>query len=267
MAQPPSLPLVAVDIGNTRIKLGEFEGTPAAPLPLPVRSLAVSHQWTSAELDPWLATVAPDSTWSIASVHRGQASRMVEWLRNRAVSNIHMLGEQDLPLVVELERPDHVGIDRLATAVAVNCLRASGCAAVVIGMGSANTVDLVSNRGTFMGGTILPGMQMSARALHEFTDLVPLVETVESPDVLGKSTVEAVRSGLFWGTLGAIRELTTRLAAGQTEVQVFLTGGTASTFAAIMSEASNCAIQYAPHLTLSGIAVAMMARERPQGVR
>ena len=87
-----------------------------------------------------------------------------------------MLAAGDLPLEVRLERPDMVGIDRLVDAVAVNRLRDAGRPAVIVDVGTAITVDLVSADGAFLGGAILPGIQMSARAMHEFTDLLPLVD-------------------------------------------------------------------------------------------
>ncbi len=95
-----------------------------------------------------------------------------------------------------------VGIDRLVDAVAVNRLRDAGRPAVVVDVGSAITVDLVSRDGAFLGGAILPGIAMSARAIHEFTDLLPLVEMSEliaPPPVLGTATAPAMESGLFWG--------------------------------------------------------------------
>ena len=97
-----------------------------------------------------------------------------------------------------------VGIDRLVDAVAVNRLREPGRAAVIVDVGTAITVDLVAADGAFLGGSILPGLAMSARAMHEFTDLLPLVdvsELSEPPPALGTATEEAMRSGLFWGTV------------------------------------------------------------------
>ena len=127
---------------------------------------------------------------------------------------ITLLAAGDLPLEVRLERPDMVGIDRLVDAVAVNRLREPGRPAVIVDVGTAITVDLVSADGAFLGGAILPGIQMSARALHEFTDLLPLVDVSEltaPPPALGTATESAMESGLFWGAVGAIRQLIEQL--------------------------------------------------------
>ena len=115
-----------------------------------------------------------------------------------------------MPIKVAVERPDWVGIDRLAGAVAANRLRDPKKAAIVVGVGTAITVDLLSADGVFRGGAILPGIAMSARALDEFTDLLPRSPADElaiQPPALGTSTMAAIQSGLYWGAVGAIREL------------------------------------------------------------
>jgi type III pantothenate kinase len=144
----------------------------------------------------------------------------------------------------------------LLDAVAANRLRDPQRPAVVVDVGSAITVDLVSSDGAFLGGAILPGIAMSARALHEFTDLLPLIEMAEltvPPPALGTSTVPAMRSGLFWGAVGAIRQLTEQLsdsASGQP--QIFLTGGAGPAVAQLLGQSA----EHVPHLTLAGIVYA-----------
>ena len=156
--------------------------------------------------------------WHIGSVNRPAASRLIDWLRDhRPDDEIMLLTSGDLPLVVKLPRPDMVGVDRLLDALAANRLRTPGRPAVVVDVGSAITVDLVDADGAFLGGAILPGIAMSARALHEFTDLLPqidMAELAEPPPALGTATVAAMRSGLFWGAVGAVRQLVEQLTGG-----------------------------------------------------
>ena len=198
--------------------------------------------------------------WWIASVNRPAATRLIDWLsQHRPDDRITLLAADDLPLEVRLEHPDMVGIDRLVDAVAVNRLRDAGRPAVIVDVGTAITVDLLSAEGVFLGGAILPGIQMSARALHEFTDLLPPIDVSEltvPPPALGTATVPAMESGLFWGTVGAIRQLTERLgeaASGcHTPPQVFLTGGAAAGVADLLGPNA----RYVPSLTLGGIALA-----------
>jgi len=162
---------------------------------------------------------------------------------------------QTLPLVVRLGRPDMVGIDRLVDAVAVNRLRDANRPAVIVDVGTAITVDLVSADGAFLGGAILPGIQMAARALHHFTDLLPLVDCSElaaPPPALGDATESAMKSGLFWGAVGAIRQLIEQLCATASGAppQVFLTGGAGLAVVELLGHET----RHVPNLTLSGIA-------------
>jgi len=156
---------------------------------------------------------------------------------------------------VRLDQPERVGIDRLLGAVAANRLRKPDHAAVVIDLGSAITADYVDPTGAFLGGAILPGIGMAARAMHEQTDQLPLIAMSElgaPPPPLGRSTIEAMRSGLFWGAVGAMKELIARLVDEQNgPVDVFLTGGAAPSVAPLIHPQA----QHVPHLVLAGIAL------------
>jgi len=271
----PATCFIAADVGNARIKLGLFAGDCAVGLPEPVQTMAlVGDEPELDQIETWLecrrhtpcAVPLPAHGvcglhWWLASVNRPAATRLIDWLkRRRPADRITLLAAGDLPLEVRLERPDMVGIDRLVDAVAVNRLRDAGRAAVIVDVGTAITVDLVSADGAFLGGAILPGIQMAARAMHEFTDLLPLVDTSElsePPPALGTATIPAMQSGLFWGTVGAIRQLIERLGETASGVQpqrpqVFLTGGAG----AVVAELLGPEAQNVPNLTLSGIALA-----------
>lgn len=264
MATEKRRPLIAVDVGNSRIKLGEFEPPPVSPLPHPARTVSLNVDWTAGELDTFLPHGPADYDWSIASVNRPAAARLVEWLKRAGASSVRELKHTDLPVAVEVERPDHVGVDRLADVVAANRIRAPGEPAIVIDMGSALTFNLVSSAGAFVGGAILPGVGMSARALNEFTDALPMVELTELPPALGKTTVDSIRSGLFWGTVGAVQTLVAKLTeAGSAEV--FLTGGAGPIFAEVLAAESERPPQFVPHLTLAGIAISTLGSAGKEG--
>jgi type III pantothenate kinase len=289
---------VAVDIGNARIKLGLFAGVCPTGLPKPVRIMPLLGD--ALELDqitPWLADQSGDGlAWWIASVNRPAAAWLLDWLHtHRPGDRVTLLAAGDLPLEVRLDRPDMVGVDRLVDAVAVNRLRDCGRPAVIVDVGSAITVDWVSADGAFRGGAILPGMAMSARAMHEFTDRLPLVDVTgfadSPPPALGTATESAMQSGLFWGAVGAIRQLIKQLdrtmagdcaacwgdsststpadsgstatpaavtAPSQTLARphVFVTGGAGQTVAKLLGPDA----RYVAHLTLAGIAVAASPR-------
>jgi len=258
MSSSPSRKLVAVDVGNSRLKLGLFSNVDSREVPSPEQVLEISvRQAGWGKIVAWLAPADVDQfDWRLASVNRPAATRIVDWLREAgATDRVTMLCAHDLPLAVDLPRPDMVGIDRLLAAVSANRLRTAERAAILVDLGSAITVDLVSSEGAFQGGAILPGIAMAARGMYEFTDLLPLLDMHEldvAPAPLGCSTEEAMRAGLFWGAVGGVRQLIERyeadLGAG---ADVFLSGGAAPSVAKLLrSEA-----RYEPHLVLGGIAL------------
>jgi len=261
--EPVPLPLVAVDVGNSRSKLALFERLDERPLPMPSRTLVVPHDHAGQdgaldEIADWLAPLAVDAvTWPIGSVARDPSARLIQWLRKRGCERIVLLASCDLPLAVSLPRPDMVGIDRLLDAVAANRLRPADRPAIIVDLGTAITVDLISAEGAFMGGTILPGIGTSARAMHEFTDLLPLVDMQalsSPPPVLGAATVEALSAGLYWGAVGAVRELIAQLAALTPAAPlVLLTGGAAPSVAGPLADVA----ELSPYLTLAGIALSV----------
>lgn len=292
---PEELPVVAVDIGNARIKIGRFHPAcwpqretrcPATPTnaEVPGGSTSRSVQALFAPVDAlsidgvrpefdqlagWVRSAALSVlSWWIGSVNRPATAMLLDWLRStRPQDAVRLLVSTDLPLAIRLPEPDRVGIDRLLDAVAANMLRAPGRPAVVVDVGTAITVDLVSADGAFCGGAILPGIAMSARALAEFTDLLPQVDIAdlgEPPPLVGKSTAQAMRSGLFWSAAGAVRELASRMLAEQQPANgppeprspsIFLTGGAAAAMAGLLGSQ----VCFVPHLTLAGIALTAQA--------
>jgi type III pantothenate kinase len=250
--------LIAVDIGNSRIKFGRFESLTDATGGLPAPTSTFDLE-TAAEdfaaLAGWLVQPAGSFRWYIGSVNHRATVRLGDWLASASVTAPTILTASDLPLVVRLDQPDRVGIDRLLGAVAAIRLRKRDRAAIVIDLGSAITVDSIDADGAFLGGAILPGISMSARALYRQTDQLPLVAMSEldvPPAALGRSTVDAMRSGLFWGAVGGMKELLGRLAADHKgAVDVFITGGAAPSVARLVHPDA----QHVPHLVLAGIAL------------
>lgn len=259
-----SFPLVAVDIGNTRIKLGLFPTAPTAgTLPTPTGTLTLDRDWSLTELIAWASTYK-NATWSIASVNRASCEKLRSALiANQLASNIRVLKNADLPISVQLPFPDRVGIDRLLGAVAANHVRRPDRAAIIVHVGTAVTVNLVGSDGVFLGGAIAPGLALSARALHEHTDLLPHLEMTElaaAPSAVGQDTESALRSGLFWGAIGAVKELIARMQANVgSECDLFLTGGAAPSVAPLIA----AAVRHEPHLVLAGVAVATAINHEP----
>lgn len=267
-------PLIAVDVGNRRVKLGLFgEGSGQAPLePIQTLEIASGDQRVPGndmlQLVRWISELPDKSySWAMVSVNQTISDGLANWIQTRSDRPpLRILSWKDLPLNIALKRPERVGIDRLAAAVAANRLRRQDKSAIVIDLGSAITIDLVSAEGDFLGGAILPGMGMSARMLHESTDALPHVEIPSAsdpddfqfPSVLGKSTEEAIQSGVYWGAVGAIRHIVERLSsdvsekAGE-EPQVFVTGGAAVVTLKLLGD-----VRHVPHMVLTGVALSAM---------
>ena len=252
MSQPR---LIAVDIGNSATKAAWF-GEPTSGLPAPEKVLAFPtgesppESWSD-KLPP------PPCAWHLSSVNRDGTQRMSDWIaKYRPQDTKRLLTHADLPIEVAVELPERVGLDRLAAAVAANAIRERGRAAIVIGAGSAITVNLIREGGAFAGGTILPGFKMQADALYGGADLLPLALLApedEPPPVVGANTEAAIRSGLFWGAVGAVREIAGRMSARlDPPPHVFVTGGDLRRLAEHLGDEA----QFIPNLVLSGIAVA-----------
>lgn len=263
--------MIVADVGNSRIKIGAFGTSDASSLPAPmaVCELTLANgrtgQFPVAELDQWCHQFAsPSATWYIASVFPLASEHLVDAIRNWSRRADYFCAIQEVtyrhvPLEIRVEEPARVGIDRLLGAVAVNQLRKWNHPAVVIDLGTAITVDLVEADGAFSGGAILPGIAMSAQALHDHTAALPLVamQSLELPSPApAKSTTAAIEAGLYWGAVGAIRELVSIMSDKlDTRPELFLTGGASPRVAESLASTRKYPVHYVPHLVLSGIAI------------
>lgn len=271
--------LIAVDVGNSRVKLGWFPGVDrdcavkagggvlpiAGPgLPEPDTTLAgTAEELADGRLADWLAEAldgAPARV-AMASVSRPVAEVVADLLKDYPID---WLASEAAPIELRVEAPDKIGIDRVLAAVAANRLRQAGKPAIVVDVGTAIKVDLISADGALEGGAILPGPGLAARALSEKTHALPDIcfgDLDASPDAVGRSTEPAIRAGVFWGSVGAIRELIARQRDRLTVApQVFLTGGAAPSIARLIG-GPDLTVRYLPNLTLSGVALAARAGE------
>lgn len=252
--------LIAVDIGNSTTKLGWFSWPLDSGFPQPQQTADYPTDQTPPDAIVQRLAAEP-LVWEIASVHRDGSRRLKAWIdAHRPHDDVRLLSYSDLPLAVEVEFPERVGLDRLAAAVAVNLLRTPDRAAIVVDAGTAITVDLVSAAGAFQGGAILPGFRMQAEALFGGADQLPytlLEPTADPPAALGKNTEQAIRSGLFWGAVGAVRELLGELTKQCSDPpQVFVTGGDLRKLAAALGPTA----EFVPNMVLAGVAISAQRR-------
>ena len=150
---------------------------------------------------------------------------------------------------IDYPRPDSIGPDRLANAVAAR--RRFGAPVVVVDFGTAVTFDVVNARGNYVGGIIAPGLAAMTDYLHEKTALLPRIKIREVETTIGKSTEQAMLIGAVQGYRGLVRELIGELKRELRvkKLPVVATGGYAKLIAAKMPEIS--AVE--PDLTLEGL--------------
>lgn len=256
--------LVTIDVGNSRIKLGLFAQSPGTmlgqQLPAYIRSMAVD---VDAEI-PWhdLAQWAARTSGVINSVvlggvnPRGRDKVLDGWPLTCWPDPVVIDNPFILPLSIHVDSPRAVGVDRLLNAVAANVIRPAGKAMIIVDSGTATTVDVVSAEGAFEGGAILPGFQLCARALHQYTALLPHIANDElaahTPEPLGKNTRDAIRSGLFWGQLGAVKELVRHLQQQQAEAAfTVVTGGAGRLLVPELPRV----VMHQPYLALQGLVI------------
>ncbi len=241
-------PDVVVDIGNSRMKWARCNRWAIQEhVSLPSEDEAAwRQQWQAWRL-------RRTNGWAVSSVQPQHRELFVAWLEQGGQQIMIIEDPAQLPLQVLLERPDHVGIDRLLNAVAANRRRNPEEPAAIVDAGSAVTVDWVDRDGNFRGGAIFPGLRLMAEALHHYTALLPLVSIKRScPPLPGTSTTEAMEAGVFWAVVGGISANVQQTAQQQNaSPSVFLTGGDS----ALLEAGLDVAFHHWPEMTLEGIRV------------
>lgn len=239
-------PDIVADIGNSRIKWGLCRADQvAATASLPADEPAT---WQS-QLNAW--SVNRPVAWAVSGVHPQRCESLMRWIEQRGDQVLLVSRAAQLPLRVDLEHPDRVGIDRLLDAVACTRGPRRSVPAVIVDAGSAITVDWVDAGGVFCGGAIFPGLRLMAQSLRDHTALLPLV-TIQhvQPPFPGRDTRQAIEAGVAAAAAGGINALIHRLAEySASRPTVFLTGGDA----VLLSGAIVGPVQVWPEMTLEGL--------------
>ena len=230
--------LLAIDSGNTNIVFavfgddGELKGTWRANSKLE-RTKDEHAVWLRPllemnDIDPAaithgiLATVVPSNRFPLTGLFRDYFG--VDPL---------VVGDANVNLGIKVlvERPEQVGADRLVNTVAAHAKY--GGPLVIVDFGTATTFDVIDGQGSYMGGVISPGINLSLEALHRAAAKLPLI-SIEKPDkVIGLDTTTAMQSGIFWGYVGLIEGIVGRIRRemGDRDAKVIATGGLEPLFA------------------------------------
>jgi type III pantothenate kinase len=233
--------LLAIDAGNTNIVFAIFEGE---ILRGSWRSSTETKR-TADEYAVWftqlmaLAELKPAQVDAciIASVVPEVVFNLVTLVKRYFKITPRIVGEGHLNLGIgiKIDQPEEVGADRLVNAVAARTLVPAPC--IVVDFGTATTFDLIDEEGDYAGGVIAPGINLSLQALYMAAAKLPRVALKRPDKVVGKGTITAMQSGIFWGYIGLIEGLIGRIRAesGHTDMPVIATGGLAPLFAGATS--------------------------------
>jgi type III pantothenate kinase len=224
--------LLAVDVGNTQTHFGAFDGDELVEH----WRFATVRQSTSDELGAALLNLLDLRKVAFASIDASIVSSTVpalgpEWCQMAT----RYLGHEMVAvgpgirtgMPIRYDNPREIGADRLVNAVAAHARLGGPC--IVVDFGTAITFDPVSVAGEYLGGIIMPGVEISLEALTERAAALPKVDITVAPRaVIGKTTIDAIRAGVVYGTAGAVDAIVRRLRAelGQ-EARTIATGGLA----------------------------------------
>ncbi len=209
-----------VDIGNTFCKVGRFEGA---------KLVEVFPQLQLTDLLPLLEAYKPVHTL-LSSVRVLQE----DWLLAlRQHTFLHVFSsEMPVPIHNHYHTPKTLGLDRVAGVVGAKVLYPNqNC--LVIDLGTCITFDLVDAQSNYWGGNIAPGLQMRLKAMHTFTDKLPLLTLEnwqEEKDILGRQTTQALLRGVVHGIAFEVEGYYQQIVKKYTPLSIILSGGDASFF-------------------------------------
>ena len=261
MVTRQSQTLLAVDVGNTNTVLGLFEEgkllrhwrlttrreETADEIMLSVRGLLEASERREAPRDVIVASVVPSLKFPLR-----QALRQISGQEPLFIEPGIRTG---MPILYEI--PQEVGADRIVNAVAAYARLGGPC--IVVDFGTATTFDVVTERGEYAGGVIVPGIAVSAEALFEKAARLARVEIRRPDKVIGKTTAASVQSGLYFGYLSLVDGVVDRIARELGgKPRVIATGGLAELFGA----GSERIEEVDPLLTLTGL---LLIHERNRG--
>ncbi|NTU75877.1 MAG: type III pantothenate kinase [Anaerolineaceae bacterium] len=247
--------LLTIDIGNTNLTLGLYEGaklgarwrlsTDPERMPdeygLQILGVLQHSGCSPKQLDGiCLSSVVPPVTGRVI-----QACKQYLDLEPLVVSS-----ELKTGIKILYENPSAVGPDRIADAVATKELY--GCPAIVIDYGTATTFNAITRDAEYLGGAIAPGMNIALEALIMRTSKLPTIDLQIPPSVIGRNTIHAIQSGMLYGYASMVEGMVKRFRAilGE-DAKVIATGGLSE----VIAQSTDVFTDIAPWLTLDGLRI------------
>jgi len=253
--------LLAVDAGNTNVVFAVHDGTEWRGR----WRIATRPDRTSDEYAVWLIALLQLSGLKPMDITRSVIGTVVP----AALYNLRRVcrdwfhcepliarAQLDWGFAIKVENPSEVGADRLLNALSSH--QKYGGPLVVIDFGTATTFDVVDRDGAYLGGVIAPGINLSIEALHRAAARLPRIGISRPQAVIGTSTVPAMQSGIYWGYVGLIEGIVSRVRAEYGKpMKVVATGGLAPLFA----EGTMVIETADPDITLEGLR--LLAQRNP----
>lgn len=256
--------LLCLDVGNTQMHGGVFNGD---QLIYQFRKTS-KQEFSSDEFGVFLRSVLRESKIDPDKINAISICSVVPDL-NHSLRNGCLKYFNNDPfflkpgvktgLKIQYRNPLEVGADRIANAIAAMHLYPNKNL-IVVDFGTATTFCAISKKKEYLGGIILPGVKISMEALESKTAQLPTVEIKKTESVIGKSTVESIQSGLFYGQVGMVRELKSRIieeAFSDDPPMVLATGGFSRLF-----ENEELFKEIIPTLALQGLYFAFMMNQK-----
>ncbi|WP_413853986.1 type III pantothenate kinase [Candidatus Ruminimicrobium bovinum] len=253
---------LAIDIGNTNITFGlfKFNGKNLSDKPLQIWAVATSKKKTADEYAIKILDILYYSNIdlkkqkikniAIASVVPSLDTVFANLTKKYFnIEAFFVNSKNSGGLKYKYANPDEIGADRIADAVAV--YKKYKTASIVIDFGTATTFDCIDKKGWYLGGVITAGPLISAEALSNRTAKLPLVNISMPPNPIGTTTVEGMQSGLYYGYIGLVKEILSRLKKQMKDknIKIIATGGLSCLIAREIKEIETII----PELTINGI--------------
>ena len=246
--------LLVIDIGNTNVVAGIFDCDQLIDSFRAISQL----EMTTDEASSFIVDLLERQNLSKAQIDKIIVGSVVPPLTSVFEEATRSLFDFDpvivtarikLPVKIEINQPDEVGADRIANAAAV--FKQFGGPSIVVDFGTATTFDVINEIGSYIGGVIIPGPETSMAELARRAAKLFEIQIEPPEQVVGKSTAGALKSGLFFGTVGQVDYIIERIIeeTGFENCTIVATGGLAGG----IEKHSRHINQVEPNLTLDGL--------------